>query len=203
MDFKTIEKDFERNRTSRYSDAIYNTYHIKWAFENFEELILKPTFQSNLTVNLDFQMSQNLIHELDFEIDKLRNLYKATSSTLQKYLSELNNEVIMMTTYQDFLNNFYKYFKDYVNEGLIPWVYANVFYEPVRLNNYDYDSGYYLQLMYAQLELKLMKKMKQYIKRITKELPDDQVFNLLLASYDQEIIEREKNIKILKSQSFL
>jgi AAA15 family ATPase/GTPase len=148
-------------------------------------------------------MSQNLIHELDFEIDKLRNLYKAISSTLQKYLSELNNEVIMMTTYQDFLNNFYKYFKDYVNEGLIPWVYANVFHEPVRLNNYDYDSGYYLQLMYAQLELKLMKKMKQYIKRITKELPDDQVFNLLLASYDQEIIEREKNIKILKSQSFL
>jgi hypothetical protein len=65
-------------------------------------------------------MSQNLIHELDFEIDKLRNLYKATSSTLQKYLSELHNEVIMMTTYQDFLNNFYKYFKDYVNEGLIP-----------------------------------------------------------------------------------
>jgi hypothetical protein len=57
--------------------------------------------------------------------------------------------------------------------------------------------------MYAQLELKLMKKMKQYIKRITKELPDDQVFNLLLASYDQEIIEREKNIKTLKSQSFL
>jgi len=57
--------------------------------------------------------------------------------------------------------------------------------------------------MYAQLELKLMKKMKQYIKRITKELPDDQVFNLLLVSYDQEIIEREKNIKTLKSQSFL
>jgi len=203
MDFKTIEKDFERNRTSRYSDAVYNTYHIKWAFENFDELILKPTFQSNLTVNLDFQMSQNLIHELDFEIDKLRNLYKAISSTLQKYLSELRNEVIMMTTYQDFLNNFYKYFKDYVNEGLIPWVYANVFHEPVHLNHYDYDPSYYLQLMYAQLELKLMKKMKQYIKRITKELPDDQVFNLLLASYDQEIIEREKNIKTLKSQSFL
>jgi hypothetical protein len=65
-------------------------------------------------------MDQKLIHEMDHKIDELRAFFKTVSQSLQKYLLEVDDENFIEKTYQDFLNNFYKGFKDYVSVGLIP-----------------------------------------------------------------------------------
>jgi len=201
MDFKNIEKNFEKKHTTRYVYTEYQTYEIKWAFENFEKLLLKPTFQASLSVNLDFQIDTNLIHKIDGEIDKLREFYHRTSHGLQKYLLETDDEVLIENTYKDFLNNFYKNFKDYVNEGLIPWIFANVMHKDVKQGSLTYQPKLYLEYCYQKFELKMMKKMKQYLKKVANSLPTDQTYPILLKAYDQKIVESEKTVQHLKAKS--
>jgi len=201
MDFKTIEKEFEKKHTTRYIYTEYQGYEIKWAFENFEKLLLKPTFQASLSVNLDFQIETNLINKIDSEIDKLREFYHRTSVGLQKYLLETNDEVLIENTYKDFLNNFYKNFKDYVSDGLIPWIFANVMHKKVKQGSLTYEPKLYLELCFQKFELKMMKKMKQYLKKVANSLPNDQTYQILLKAYDEKIIKTEQKLQQLKAKS--
>ncbi|ATG97493.1 hypothetical protein [Mesoplasma lactucae] len=196
--FTEWEEEFEKDKTAKVNTGTEENFHIRWFFEGFDNLISKTTIQSQISLNMDFQLNHNEILMIDDKVDQLRELSLNTRNALQRYLLEIKNEEKIKNIYVEFLNNFYKNFKDYINEGFIPWIVATVGNFPLHKQLVDWEPLYWEAYRYEYFVLTIMKKMKESIKLISKAIPNDQVYGILANAYDGKIIEQTNLVKNLK-----
>jgi len=203
MDFKQLSLEFQSNKTTKVQQIVVGKYQVKWFFEGFEKIISKTSFLSQLALSLDFQLNYEEVNLIEVKIDELRSFYQKINQALIRYLSELDNPVIIKNLYEDFLNNFYKQVKDYLNKGMIPGVVGEIMQFNLKEGNQVYDPQKYDEYLMSFFELNMMKRMRYYLRQISHYQNDDAVYFLLLQAYDQKIIETTRSVKNLKTKAHL
>ncbi|MCL8212834.1 hypothetical protein [Mesoplasma whartonense] len=203
MDFKQLSLEFQSNKTTKVQQIVVRKYQVKWFFEGFEKIISKTSFLSQLALSLDFQLNYEEVNLIEVKIDELRSFYQKINQALIRYLSELDNPVIIKNLYEDFLNNFYKQVKDYLNKGMIPGVVGEIMQFNLKEGNQVYDPQKYDEYLMSFFELNMMKRMRYYLRQISHYQNDDAVYFLLLQAYDQKIIETTRSVKNLKTKAHL
>jgi len=118
-------------------------------------------------------------------------------------LSELDNAVIIKNLYEDFLNNFYKQVKDYLNKGMIPGLVGEIMQFNLKEGTQIYEPRKYDEYLMGVFELNMMKRMRYYLRQISQHQNDASVYHLLLQAYDQKIIEANRGVKQLKVKAQL
>ncbi|MCL8213083.1 hypothetical protein LD119_00002 [Mesoplasma sp. JKS002660] len=203
MDFKQLSLEFQSNKTTKVQQIVVGKYQVKWFFEGFEKIISKTSFLSQLALSLDFQLNYEEVNLIEVKIDELRSFYQKINQALIRYLSELDNPVMIKNLYEDFLNNFYKQVKDYLNKGMIPGVVGEIMQFNLKEGNQVYDPQKYDEYLMSFFELNMMKRMRYYLRQISHYQNDDAVYFLLLQAYDQKIIETTRSVKNLKTKAHL
>ncbi|MCL8211272.1 hypothetical protein LD125_00217 [Mesoplasma sp. JKS002658] len=203
MDFKQLSLEFQSNKTTKVQQIVVGKYQVKWFFEGFEKIISKTSFLSQLALSLDFQLNYEEVNLIEVKIDELRSFYQKINQALIRYLSELDNPVMIKNLYEDFLNNFYKQVKDYLNKGMIPGVVGEIMQFNLKEGNQVYDPQKYDEYLMSFFELNMMKRIRYYLRQISHYQNDDAVYFLLLQAYDQKIIETTRSVKNLKTKAHL
>jgi|GEM_PF-904756 len=203
MDFKQLSLEFQSNKTTKVQQIVVGKYQVKWFFEGFEKIISKTSFLSQLALSLDFQLNYEEVNLIEVKIDELRSFYQKINQALIRYLSELDNPVMIKNLYEDFLNNFYKQVKDYLNKGMIPGMVGEIMQFNLKEGNQVYDPQKYDEYLMSFFELNMMKRMRYYLRQISHYQNDDAVYFLLLQAYDQKIIETTRSVKNLKTKAHL
>jgi hypothetical protein len=76
-------------------------------------------------------------------------------------------------------------------------------HDDVKEGHLFYEPEGFLNLAFAKFSLKLMQKIRQYLKAISARKAQDQVFLILIKAYDDKIIEESKKIQKLKEKSLI
>ncbi len=203
MNFTQLSLEFQKNKTTKFQQTVMGKYQVKWFFEGFEKIISKTSFLAQLSLSLDFQLNYEEINLIETKIDELRGFYQKIDQSLIRYLSELDNTVLIQNLYEDFLNNFYKQVKDYLNKGMIPGRVGEIMQFNLKEGNQLYEPRKYDEYLMSVFELNMMKRMRYYLRQVSQHQNDASVYHLLLQTYDQKIVEANRGVKQLKVKAQL
>ncbi|ATZ18648.1 hypothetical protein ESOMN_v1c02660 [Williamsoniiplasma somnilux] len=203
MDYSKLIEKFNQEKKGKIIDTKYGPYNLKWKFENFPQILSKPTFLTYISTSLDYQFSALMIDAIEKEIEQIRELFNLTTEAAQRYLTELDFEDKISKVYETLLLELYVILREFINKDFIGWIFDDALRKNTIERGVEYDANLFFAFRKEKLRLDFQKALRKIVKFMFKQMPNDQTFGLLDLQYDKDINDKQLMLKEIKLKALI